>query len=629
MLKHEIINFTGGNIKNKFSNWEKITNDKFILNIIKRGLKLEFIDKPLESSQYPRIKYNTDENLAISLEIKKLLTKKVIEPCKKEGGFISNIFTRPKKDGTKRMILNLKKFNENIEYKHFKMESLNSAIELIKKDCYMASVDLKDAFYSIPVSTDHTSFLKFEHHGKFYKFNCMPMGYGPSMRIFTKVLKPVYAYLRQMGLESVIFVDDNLLLGDTYLECRTNVLSTVNQLQNLGFTVHADKSIFEPTQCITFLGFVLNSNQMTIRLSTEKQQSMKTLCLEIISSPKITIRKLACVIGKIVSSFPAVKYGKLHYRELEIEKISALKNNQGNFDKIITLSLESIKELIWWSTNILTAYKSLIQKPFKRTIFCDASKLGWGIYSKGVKNGGRWMPNVALLHINELELLAIYHGVRAFCAQYINVHIKVMCDNATAVSYINNMGGTKSLRCNQLSKTIWRWCEKRSIWLTSAFIPGIENTEADTASRKFNDNTEWMLNPDIFTSIANKFGWPKIDLFATLENRQIKNFVSWKPDPMAMAIDAFSIKWTGYFFYMFPPFSIIGRTLSKIQLDGTKCIMITPNWPTQPWYPRLKKMSKNIILLPPSNDLLKLATQMNQTHPLAGKLGLMACLILP
>lgn len=65
MLKHEIINFTGGNIKNKFSNWEKITNDKFILNIIKRGLKLEFIDKPLESSQYPRIKYNTDENLAI------------------------------------------------------------------------------------------------------------------------------------------------------------------------------------------------------------------------------------------------------------------------------------------------------------------------------------------------------------------------------------------------------------------------------------------------------------------------------------------------------------------------------------------------------------------------------------
>ena len=76
---------------------------------------------------------------------------------------------------------------------------------------------------------------------------------------------------------------------------------------------------------------------MTITLSLEKQESIKKLCLEIISSPEITIRKLACVIGKIVSSFPAVKYGKLHYRELEIEKIDALKNNQGDFDRKITL----------------------------------------------------------------------------------------------------------------------------------------------------------------------------------------------------------------------------------------------------------------------------------------------------
>ena len=391
------------------------------------------------------VKFSEVENIAIEAEIKKLLIKKVIKPCNKEGGFISNIFTRPKKDGTKRMILNLKKFNENIEYKHFKMESLNSAIELVKKDCYMASVDLKDAFYSIPVSTEHTDFLKFEHKGKFYKFVCMPMGYGPSMRIFTKVLKPIYAHLREKGLESVVFVDDNLLLGDTYSECRTNVLCTVSQIRKLGFTVHVDKSIFEPSQRITFLGFILDSSQMTITLSLEKQESIKKLCLEIISSPEITIRKLACVIGKIVSSFPAVKYGKLHYRELELEKIDALKNNQGDFDRKITLTREPIKELKWWSTNILIQYKSLIPQPFKRTIFCDASKLGWGIHSNGVSNGARWMPNVALLHINELELIAIYHGVRAFCNQDRNTHIKVMCDNATAVSHIKNMGGGQKL----------------------------------------------------------------------------------------------------------------------------------------------------------------------------------------
>ena len=183
------------------------------------------------------------------------------------------------------------------------------------------------------------------------------------------------------------------------------------------------------------------------------------------------------------------------------------------------------------------------------------------------------------------------------------------------------------MKCNQLTKTIWSWCETRSIWLTAAFIPGIENVDADTASRKFNENTEWKLNPNIFASIANKFGWPEIDLFASSENKQIKNFVSWKPDPEAMVIDAFSINWSTYFYYMFPPFSIIGRTLAKIRQDRAKCVVITPNWSTQPWFPTLRKMATKMIMIPPSENLLLLTTQTDKRHPLAGKLSLMTSLI--
>ena len=64
----------------------------------------------------------------------------------KEGDFVSSLFTRPKKDRFLRMILNLKCFNEFIEYKHFKMDSIFTALNLIKPGVFMASVDLKDAF---------------------------------------------------------------------------------------------------------------------------------------------------------------------------------------------------------------------------------------------------------------------------------------------------------------------------------------------------------------------------------------------------------------------------------------------------------------------------------------------------
>ena len=69
--------------------------------------------------------------------------------------YLSNVFTRNKKDGGKRMILNLEQFNTHITYRHFKMESFNLVIDIVRSNKYMASIDFKDVFYSIPIHTEH------------------------------------------------------------------------------------------------------------------------------------------------------------------------------------------------------------------------------------------------------------------------------------------------------------------------------------------------------------------------------------------------------------------------------------------------------------------------------------------
>jgi len=199
----------------------------------------------------------------------------------------------------------------------------------------------------------------------------------------------------------------------------------------------------------------------------------------------------------LVAAIPAVPYGKLFYRELEVTKILALKKHKGNFDKNILLTGQAIKELTWWSTNIIESFKFISLPPINRIIFTDASNLGWGIHSNGVSNGGRWNEDEKEFHINILELLAIKKGIQSFCQKEKDSHIKVMSDNATAISYIKNMGGTKSTLCNKVAKDIWLWCKSRNIWITIAFVPGKHNIEADKASRKFKENTEWMLNTNV------------------------------------------------------------------------------------------------------------------------------------
>lgn len=101
--------------------------------------------------QTPRaVKLSSKETDIATTEIKKLLTKGVIRKSTHvPGEFISTFFTRPKKDGSHCHILNLKELNKHIVYHHFKMDSLHSATQLMKPNCCMAVLDLKDNFMNL------------------------------------------------------------------------------------------------------------------------------------------------------------------------------------------------------------------------------------------------------------------------------------------------------------------------------------------------------------------------------------------------------------------------------------------------------------------------------------------------
>ena len=86
------------------------------------------------------------------------------------------------------MILNFKRLNKFLDYKHFKMESLQNVLKLIWPGVYKESIDLKNAFYSVPVQKDRQVYLTFFIE-EYLKFVCMPNRCGPAMRIFTKFQK--------------------------------------------------------------------------------------------------------------------------------------------------------------------------------------------------------------------------------------------------------------------------------------------------------------------------------------------------------------------------------------------------------------------------------------------------------
>ena len=109
-------------------------------------------------------------------------------------------------------------------------------------------------------------------------------------------------------------------------------------------------------------------------------------------------------------------------------------------------------------------------------------------------------------------------------------------------------------------------------------VPGKDNVYADYHSRNFNEKIEWSLHPTVFRWITQRPWYPEIDLFASRLNAKVKKFVSWRPDPEACAVDAFTIDWGTQLNYAFSPFSLISRVLSKVQQDQACVLLVAPVW---------------------------------------------------
>ena len=176
-----------------------------------------------------------------------------------------------------------------------------------------------------------------------------------------------------------------------------------------------------------------------------------------------------------------------------------------------------------------------------------------------------------------------------------------------------------------MAQTIWAWCIDSNIWLSACHIPGSQNTDADKQSRVFNVSTEWSLCTQVFEDIQKLWGKFDVDLFASSLNFKIPSYVSWRPDPNAMFVNALNMNWHNYSFYAFPPFSLIGTWLQKIQQDRATGVVIVPLWPTQPWFTvLLYLLTDNPRILPCSKTLLT-QSHNGTLHHLRNQLRLIAC----
>ena len=181
----------------------------------------------------------------------------------------------------------------------------------------MMKLDLKDAYYTVPVHRGHLRYLRFSYQGTLYEFSCLPFGLSSAPRAFTKLFKPIASLLCSMGVQVVIYLDDILLLDQDPGELK--IFNQVLELfQNLGFSIKKEKCSSVPTQSIIFLGGLLNSTTMTISLPSEKVATITQENQEILAGQGVTVKVLSSLIGRMShAAQTGIWTALLHYRNIQ------------------------------------------------------------------------------------------------------------------------------------------------------------------------------------------------------------------------------------------------------------------------------------------------------------------------
>ena len=357
------------------------------------------------------------------------------------------------------------------------------------------------------------------------------------------VVKEVKLMAQARGIRIHQYLNDWLLRAPCQATCLLHTQTLLALCQELGWVVNMKKSELIPQQVFNFVGYQFDLVTGRVLPTQDRWSALKQKLKFIRDRNSCTVRQFMSLIGLLTATEKQVWSGRLHMRPIQWY----LKRHwhvPEVLEKVIPLPQSLHPHLDWWldESNVLRS-QALHPLQLSLQVFTDASNEGWGAHLGDSTARGVWSEPESRLHINFLELKAVFLALKSFEDLCWDQVVLIATDNTTVVSYINKEGG---MRSGSLCALLWRllsWCHPRGIVLRARHILGRLNVVADKLSRHNQViQTEWSLSQQVFNLLCLSWGHPQLDLFATLFNHKLPRFVSPVPDQKASMGESGSLR---------------------------------------------------------------------------------------
>ena len=182
------------------------------------------------------------------------------------SGSVQPIISFNSETGEKRLTLDLLHVNQYLFKSKFRCKDVSTAREVLNTGDFMFSFDMKSGYNHVEIFSGHRQYLSFSWtfssvQFRYFHFEVVPFGISSAPYLFTKILKLLVKKWRLEGKTIVVFLDDGPRSAIGYIKAKISSLAVHSDLLTSGFIPNEEKSIWDPTQVITWFGTVINTSE--------------------------------------------------------------------------------------------------------------------------------------------------------------------------------------------------------------------------------------------------------------------------------------------------------------------------------------------------------------------------------
>ena len=386
-------------------------------------------------------------------------------------------------------------------FQHFKFKNIDDVCEVLKEASYLAVTDISAAYRSVLVRPEDRQYQGLtwilDGEEKFIVDNFLSFGTRAAPYLFNKLTDVIAKAMHRQGYTCFNYLDDFLLIADTYEQCRTAQLALHDLLRSLGFYV-AYKKVSSPAQVQRYLGIDIDTINMRLMLPEDKMRKLKQELVFFQGRRKATHRQLQRLCGILSHCSSLVKGGRtFSHRVIEL-----LRGMQGK-RRYVTLTKPFFKDLKWWTdfSNWFNGQANIIggRNVQEVSLEMDASGLGYGVvwgqdWLAGAWNGSlssrrdrhdhyRPSPDMDIPdNINVQELFPMLEALWRWGPRWRDKKVVVYSDNTQAVAAINT-GKSDNMVAMHIMRRVFWLTVLFNCHLVAVHIPGRSNVTADALSR--------------------------------------------------------------------------------------------------------------------------------------------------